>query len=166
MYPDVQLYIDGEWSNGEFHGYGVYATIDGDLYSGKWSMGKRNGQGVQVWSDGRIYQGTFRNDDRHGDGVMTWPYGAHYTGQFECDKRNGKGSYTYADGRYYVGHYQDERPHGYGVLKTSIDGTILYDGMWRLGEFLGSGTTDERTCDAGNKKSVGGEQVEFPATSN
>lgn len=67
---------------------------------------------------------------------MTWPYGAHYSGHFVEDKRNGEGEYHYADGRRFKGSYQDDRPHGYGILSSS-DGTVIYDGQWELGEFLG-----------------------------
>jgi hypothetical protein len=127
---------DGDWRMGLPHGRGVYATVEGDLHSSGWRAGVKHGRAVDVWSDGRVYRGTYVHGDRHGHGVLTWPYGAHYTGQFAFDKRNGRGVYVYADGRCYTGCYQDDRPHGYGVM-TSADGSVLYDGMWQLGEFLG-----------------------------
>jgi hypothetical protein len=48
----------------------------------------------------------------------------------------GRGVYAYPDGRTYTGEYKDERPHGRGT-ETAADGSILYDGYWTLGEFVG-----------------------------
>jgi hypothetical protein len=129
--------MDGTWEFGLLKGSGVLATIDGDVYHGDWLQGKKHGTGTLVYSDGRVYRGSFEADKRHGIGYITWPYGAYYQGEFLRDKRNGSGEYRYADGRYYTGMYQDDRPHGYGVLRAR-DGTVLYDGQWELGEFLGS----------------------------
>ena len=139
---------DCTWSNGRPHGHGILATIEGDVYHGTWVDGEKHSTiatsdadyeercCVHVFSDGRVYRGTYVNDTRQGEGIMTWPYGAHYQGTFENDKRNGHGEYHYADGRYYVGSYHHDRPHGYGVLKSE-DGTVIYDGQWEYGEFVG-----------------------------
>jgi hypothetical protein len=92
---------------------------------------------------GCVYRGNYECGKRHGDGILTWPYGATYVGQFMNDKRNGTGVYTYADGRCYAGSYKDDRPHGYGKM-TSSDGTVLYDGMWQLGEFIGTSDKEKK----------------------
>jgi hypothetical protein len=128
---------DGDWKDGKRHGQGVLATLDGDIYRGGWCEGAYYGYGVFVWSDGRLYRGDYNlNGERHGNAIMTWPYGAHYQGEYAHDKRNGQGTYVYADGRCYMGEYRDEKPHGYGQLKAA-DGTIIYDGAWEFGEYLG-----------------------------
>jgi hypothetical protein len=135
---------NGEWRNGQPHGSGVWATIEGDLFcSQSWQNGTKHGKTVDVFCDGCVYRGNYEYGKRHGDGILTWPYGANYVGQFMNDKRNGTGVYTYADGRCYTGTYKDDRPHGYGKMTTS-DGTALYDGMWQLGEFIGSNDKDEK----------------------
>jgi hypothetical protein len=129
---------NGEWRNGQPHGSGVWATIEGDLFcSQNWQNGAKHGKTVDVLCDGCVYRGNYEYGKRHGEGLLTWPYGANYVGQFTNDKRNGTGVYTYADGRCYTGSYKDDRPHGYGKM-TSSDGTVLYDGMWQLGEFVGA----------------------------
>jgi hypothetical protein len=134
---------DGEWVNGKPHGSGVWATIEGDLHNCTgWNGGNKHGTTVDVWSDGRVYRGTYQHGKRHGYGVLTWPYGAYYEGQFADDKRNGEGRYCYADGRCYTGTYKDDRPHGYGIMKAE-DGTIIYDGFWQLGEFIGNQRKDD-----------------------
>jgi hypothetical protein len=48
----------------------------------------------------------------------------------------GRGVYHYPDGRIYSGQYKDDRPNGRGK-QTDPDGGVLYDGQWRMGEFLG-----------------------------
>jgi hypothetical protein len=129
---------DGEWVDGRPHGSGVWATIEGDLFTCRsWQSGKKHGFTVDVLSDGQVYRGEYQHGQRHGHGVLTWPYGAHYEGQFVNNKRNGEGRYCYADGRVYTGNYKDDRPHGYGIMKAE-DGTIIYDGTWQLGEFIGN----------------------------
>ena len=134
---DGGIYI-GPWRHGKPHGpAGVYATVDGDVYAGDWHDAQKHGRGVHCWSDGRVYDGPYWHNQRSGAGTMTWPYGAHYQGEFAQDKRNGVGQYMHADGRSYTGNYKDDRPHGQGVL-VAKDGTVLYDGNWELGEFLGS----------------------------
>jgi hypothetical protein len=127
---------DGNWKDGKQHGHGVFVTLDGDIYNGGWNEGLYHGYGVFVWSAGKVYRGDYVNGERHGRAVMTWPYGANYQGEYANDKRNGQGIYVYADGRCYTGEYRDERCHGYGQLKAT-DGTIIYDGAWEFGEYLG-----------------------------
>lgn len=130
--------VEGDWNMGLLHGEKcVLATIDGDLYIGGWLQGKKNGEGTLVYSDGRVYRGQFQNDCREGVGYIAWPYGAHYRGDFNQDLRSGQGEYRYADGRSYVGNYYEDRPQGYGVLRAR-DGTVIYEGQWELGEFLGN----------------------------
>ena len=135
---------NGEWRNGQPHGSGVWATIEGDLFcSESWQNGAKHGKTVDVLCDGCVYRGNYEVGKRHGDGILTWPYGANYVGQFMHDKRNGTGVYTYADGRCYTGTYKDDRPHGYGKM-TSSDGAVLYDGMWQHGEFIGVNDKEQK----------------------
>jgi hypothetical protein len=49
----------------------------------------------------------------------------------------GKGCYTYPDGRQFDGIYKDNEPDANGT-QTSPDGSVLYDGEYSIGEFLGS----------------------------
>jgi hypothetical protein len=49
----------------------------------------------------------------------------------------GKGCYTYPDGIQFDGIYKDNEPDGNGT-QTSSDGSVLHDGEWSMGEFLGS----------------------------
>lgn len=126
------------WKDGRPHGNGVFADLEGNVYRGHYNAeGQKDGpDAVFAYGDGRVYRGSFAGDVKHGHGVLTWPYGAWYEGAFASGRRNGPGEYHYADGRVYVGTYQNDRAHGYGVLRAP-DGTVIYDGDWELGEFLG-----------------------------
>jgi hypothetical protein len=142
---------NGEWMNGQPHGMGVWVTIEGDVYcSQSWNHGTKHGKTVDVLCDGCVYRGMYEHGQRHGYGILTWPYGAHYVGQFVHDKRHGEGIYTYPDKRCYTGAYHDDRPHGYGKM-TSADGTVLYDGMWQLGEFIGNSNNNSSSSSSNNK---------------
>ena len=67
--------------------------------------------------------------------IETWPHGAKYEGEYQKDRRNGHGVYHYPDGRRYEGEYKDDRPNGQGT-QTGADRSILYDGLWLMGEFI------------------------------
>jgi hypothetical protein len=55
---------------------------------------------------------------------------------FVASPFSGRGVYHYPDGRIYSGQYNDDRPNGRGK-QTDPDGAVLYDGQWRMGEFIG-----------------------------
>jgi len=86
---------DGEWSNGQRHGEGVFASVEGDVYRGGWHEDKFHGHAVYVWSDGRLYRGQYVNGNREGEGIMTFPYGATYRGDYRSVSLNGK-EYRYS----------------------------------------------------------------------
>ena len=54
-------------------GYGEYRTKGGYVYEGEWSDGDYNGYGKQTWSNGSSYEGYFVSDNRSGEGVYTLP---------------------------------------------------------------------------------------------
>ena len=58
---------EGEYLNGEPHGYGVYTYPFGQKYEGQWVNGTENGQGKYIWDSGYSYEGDFANGLRHGE---------------------------------------------------------------------------------------------------
>jgi len=92
---------------------------------------------VYVSEIDQVYTGDFDNGLKHGSGVETWEGGARYVGNYQHDKRNGKGCYTYPDGRKFNGDYKNNEPDGNGT-QTSSDGSVLHEGEWSMGEFVGS----------------------------
>ena len=70
----------------------------------------------------------------NGQGSFTFVCGDKYVGEYRDGQRNGQGTYTYADGKKDAGSYKNGALHGYAVRYDS-DGTILMQGIWKLGEF-------------------------------
>jgi len=133
---DGSIYC-GNWTEGVRTGNGVYTSINGALFLGSWLNDRFQGRGVYVSEIDQVYTGDFDNGLKHGSGVETWEGGARYVGNYQHDKRNGKGCYTYPDGRKFNGDYKNNEPDGNGT-QTSSDGSVLHEGEWSMGEFVGS----------------------------
>ena len=39
---------DGQWVQGEAHGYGTEKVSNGNLYQGEWQKGKKSGKGLEI----------------------------------------------------------------------------------------------------------------------
>lgn len=128
---------EGEWSNGQFDGHGVYVWPDGARYEGDWKDSRRQGQGAYACADGDHYDGEWRNDWRNGHGVCTYADGSRYEGEWNGSIRWGKGLLVKPDGWRYQGNWRDKR-HGYGIC-VEVDGS-RYEGRWRDGKRHGLGT--------------------------
>lgn len=49
---------DGDWTEGQRNGYGVYIYANGDKYLGMWKEDRRHGQGEYIYKDHRLkYKG-------------------------------------------------------------------------------------------------------------
>ena len=68
-YRDGSVY-EGEWSEGLFHGEGVYDWRDGSSYEGNYQCGRKHGFGKYVYTSGMIYQGEWVEGCRHGRGAL------------------------------------------------------------------------------------------------
>jgi hypothetical protein len=65
----------GEYNQeGEKHGYGLYASKNGNEYLGEWQHNKREGLGIVKVGNGDIFEGQFENNLKCGIGVY------HYKG--------------------------------------------------------------------------------------
>ena len=90
--------------------------------------------GTYTFASGDKYVGEYRDGERNGQGTFTFHSGDKYVGEYRDGERNGQGTYTYADGKKDVGSYKNGALHGYAV-RYDPDGTILIQGIWKLGEF-------------------------------
>ena len=131
-WPDGGRY-EGEWHDTEQHGFGSRTWPNGDRYEGEWRDGKVHGRGTYNWANGDRYEGEWRDDKRTGRGTLTWANGNRYEGQLRDNKRTGFGTYTWPNGDRYEGQLRDNKPHGYGTY-TLADGTRS-QGQWRDGCF-------------------------------
>ena len=68
-YSDGSSY-EGDFKEGEFEGYGVFAWGSGDSYEGMWAGGKPEGLGVMKFASGSVYRGRFRDGAMDGKGRM------------------------------------------------------------------------------------------------
>ena len=62
-------FVDGEWRDGQFHGFGAKRYSRGGGYEGEWVSGKRQGRGTTFYAYGR-WEGPFEGDRPHGEGTM------------------------------------------------------------------------------------------------
>lgn len=71
---------------------------------------------------------------REGRGQMVFAHGkGSFEGSFSNNKYDGMGTFRYPDGRVYSGKFRRGKANGPGRL-TDIEGTVLYDGMWKNDE--------------------------------
>jgi O-acetylserine/cysteine efflux transporter len=69
VWPDGSRY-DGEWLNGQAHGYGVMSWSrnspwPGDRYEGEWSNGMLDGSGTYDHADGTRFEGTWQQGHKN-----------------------------------------------------------------------------------------------------
>ena len=96
-YNDGSTY-QGEFRDGQQHGWGRYETSDGFVYEGDWKEGQFYGEGRMWYTDGSKYVGDVVKGVREGVGKVTYTNGAVYEGEWRAGKRHGKGVETNPDG--------------------------------------------------------------------
>jgi hypothetical protein len=147
-YTDGSKY-QGEWVNRFPEGKGTKTYPDGTTRVGLWKKGKPvDAQGniveayiaqkkEEITDDGTNIQcGCLTGDCHEGIGTFAYPDGSKYEGNFVNGKFDGSGIFSFANGDVYDGHFKENYPDGAGK-RTLKDGTTE-NGMWRLGEFLGT----------------------------
>ena len=58
---DSGIFYEGDFVNGQYHGYGVYFVSDYALYEGQWVNGAFTGKGKITYLNGEIQEGEFVN---------------------------------------------------------------------------------------------------------
>jgi len=122
---------EGEFLNGELHGYGSLEYKEEDIYTGMWKNNVKHGYGEYVWSSGNTYRGQWVENRREGaNGTLLWSNGDEYCGDWLDNKRTGNGVLRWSNvrgGGVYTGQFFDNMLHGHG--KFSFRG-LIYDGPW------------------------------------
>ena len=100
---------NGDWKDDEENGYGKLTQEDDLYYEGEWKDGYFHGKGIRKYDDG-IYEGDFKYDKRDGQGKMTYneKYKGVYEGGWKNGKKHGKGTSTEYGERYAVEYYEGE----------------------------------------------------------
>lgn len=53
---------EGEFQNGQRHGYGTLFYATGAKYQGQWQLEQKHGRGVFIFEDGTVFDGMFAHD--------------------------------------------------------------------------------------------------------
>lgn len=126
----------GEYQNDKKQGKGklIYKKIK-DIYEGEFSENNITGYGVYTWANQDTFQGTFLTGKMHGSGVYRWPDGGEYYGDYVHNIKHGHGRFKWPSGKIFEGPFINGKPNGIGKLIvddliTEVlfkDGTMIKD---------------------------------------
>ena len=119
-------------SSGLYHGSGVLALLNGNVYRGQFADGKFHGVGTYSFkATGTSYEGEFREGQPEGKGKEDYADGSVYVGEFRKGERDGEGRMDYGGDRgAYEGGWKAGRKHGQGRVQESKGG------RWKRGVWL------------------------------
>lgn len=63
---------EGQFKNGQRHGYGALHYATGAKYEGEWQAEQKHGRGVFIFEDGTVFDGMFADDQPVLRGVEVW----------------------------------------------------------------------------------------------
>ena len=107
-----------------------YSNRLGSKYDGEWKNGNPHGFGISILSNGDKYIGYFKNGHMHGKGKLSKNNGAYYLGEFKNGKKDGKGEEYKADGRILEGTFKDDEfVYAKIYKKEKVEDYSIYPGM-------------------------------------
>eukprot|EP00892_Ulva_mutabilis_P012735 jgi/Ulvmu1/9834/UM056_0075.1 len=119
----------GETVGGKQHGHGqYYAPAAGSgtnyilQYDGDWAQGQRHGYGMEYDASGEIYVGTFHNGKRQGFGRLQYACGDVYEGEWRDGVHHGRGTCMFANGDVFEGSFINGSRQGLGILLRPAKG--------------------------------------------
>ncbi|KAF6772002.1 hypothetical protein AHF37_09190 [Paragonimus kellicotti] len=134
---------EGEWKEGQKHGFGKLIMADGSFYTGQFDHGEITGIGTQYYaSTGNTYEGKFRLGERQGQGIMRYKNGSAYCGEWVTNARQGQGTLFDTEGGCYCGRFWANKKAGTGRYRND---KIVYDGDWCDNLFDGIGKLEFST---------------------
>jgi hypothetical protein len=115
---------------------GAQDYLNGNRYEGDWGHGLRHGIGLLTLKDGTEYQGRFHHNI-YVECQAKFPNGQVYFGEFLDGQMHGRGILYWPNGVHYEGDFRKGRAHGYGIMYAPNQESVLGNGQWRDGVFLG-----------------------------
>jgi len=106
--------IEGQWNKGMGHGYGRVSYANGDLYAGQWTDGGVTGKGICYFAEGTVYRGEWKENAVDGKGVCSFSDGNRYDGQWKMGKKEGKGLFVWKNGAAFEGTWVNNKATGQG----------------------------------------------------
>ncbi len=129
------------WIGGEkkFEGFGTNIASNGVYYQGDWVNGQRHGWGIHTKPDGYRYEGEFKHDKKHGKGIFfKAKHNSVYEGEFAYNLPNGYGIRYNPEGPggpvIHRGTFKNGLYYGKGEMRFS-DCTSFF-GTWNNGELI------------------------------
>jgi len=118
-------YNERTWTNC----YGIYKWSNtNSKYEGEFLNGDRHGFGSFFYSNGDKYIGEFKNDRINGMGSVFFASGAKYIGELKNGKRHGQGTYIYSDGKRLKGTWnENEYVDSKNYRKVENENTNFYN---------------------------------------
>jgi hypothetical protein len=159
-YNSNNLWYEGDWKDGQFHGKGKSYSDGIVVYDGHWDNHIMTGFGKEYYSDGLLkYDGYFDNDLYHGQGTLYFKSGFKFVGELVYGDfgqgvfyqnvdghyivleqiENGVGTKVYNNGDYYVGNIKNGKANGSGKYYDS-DSHLVYDGEFLEDKYHGKGS--------------------------
>ncbi|CAD8102080.1 unnamed protein product [Paramecium sonneborni] len=104
-YSDSTVEYDGQFLNGQFHGFGVHSNNNPDIMDAFLNVNEFPGI-LNYWVK---YEGDFYQNKKHGIGSITFSNGDYYIGGFQKDQMEGRGTYTQKYGQTYIGFWEGNK---------------------------------------------------------
>jgi|SaaInlV_125m_DNA_1040241.scaffolds.fasta_scaffold72340_1 hypothetical protein len=121
------------------HGKGKMTFANNEImsYDGDWINGNKHGYGSYIYTNGAIYNGNFSNDVLDGEGTLVYKNtNDTYFGSFKNNRFHGKGTFIDKNGEY-NGDFQDDKKHGVGTMKYNSGDIKIYSGQWNSNKRTG-----------------------------
>jgi len=129
-----QLTYKGNFTGGNWHGWGTWYGKHGDIYEGEFVGGQGDGRGTWYTDKNEMIVGEFKNHTVHGQ--ATWYYGPDKSirlhGSFKRGHVHGNGTMYMKNGRRYVGMFKKGYAHGLGKLLNE-EGDVIFKGNFKNG---------------------------------